>query len=167
LVDFGVGAVSEGDITLAESTGATIIAFHTKVPKTILNLAKNSKVKLKSYDVIYQLIEDLQKQMLKLLEPTIDEVITGEAEILKIFEIKGEKIAGVKVKTGEIKKNDLFHLKRGDEIVANPVIKTMKHGKEDIDRIGTKNEGGLTFKNKFDFQVGDILVAYKKTDDII
>ena len=167
LIDFGVGPVSEGDVALAESTGATIIAFGVKVPKAILNLAKTTGVRLKTYDVIYALIEDLQKQMLKLLEPTIDEVVTGEAEILKIFEIKGEKIAGVRVKTGEIKKNNLFHLKRGDEIVASPVIKTMKHGKEDIDRIGTKNEGGVTFKNKFDFREGDILVAYKKTDDII
>lgn len=167
LIDAGVGPVTEGDITLAESTGATIIAFHVKVPKKIVSLAKTTGVRLRAYDVIYQLIEDLQKQMLKLLEPTIDEVVTGEAEILKIFEIRGEKIAGVKVKTGEIKKNDLFHLKRGEEIIANPVIKTMKHGKEEIDRIGTKNEGGLTFKNKFDFQEGDILVAYKKVDDII
>ncbi len=164
LVDFGVGPVSEGDVTLAESTGATIVAFHVRVPKQIKNLAKTTGVRLKEYDVIYKLIEDLQKQMLKLMEPTIDEVVVGEAEILQIFEIKGEKIAGVKVKTGEIKKNDLFHLKRGDEIIANPVIKTMKHGKEAVDRIGTKNEGGLTFKNKFDFKEGDILVAYKKAD---
>ena len=165
LIDFGVGDVTESDITLAESTQATVIAFHLKIAKNIVNLAKNSQVKLKSYEVIYQLIEDLQKQMLHLLEPTIDEVELGKAEILQIFEMKGERIAGVRVKTGEIKKNDLFHLQRDDKIIANPVIKSMMHGKEIIERIGSKNEGGLTFKNKFNFQVGDTIVAYKKADD--
>ncbi len=165
LIDFGVGAVTESDITLAASTQATVISFHLKLPKNIINLAKNSQVKLKSYDIIYQLIEDLQKQMLHLLEPTIDEVELGRAEILQIFEMRGEKIAGVKVKTGEIKKNDLFHLQRDDKIIANPVIKSMMHGKEIINRVGTKNEAGLTFKNKFNFQVGDIITAYKKVTD--
>ena len=120
-------------------------------------------VKIKEYNIIYHLIEDLQQSMLKLMDATFDEVVTGEAEILQIFEMKGETIAGVRVKTGELKKTDLLHLKRGEEIIANPVLKTMKHGKDEIDRIGTKNEGGLTFKNKkLDFQIGDTIVAYKK-----
>ena len=100
--------------------------------------------------------------MLKLLEPTIDEVITGEAEILQVFEMRGERIAGIRVKTGELKKHDLFHLKRGEETVANPVIKSMMHGKQEIDKVTAKSECGLTFKNrKLDFAVGDLLVAYR------
>lgn len=166
LIDFGVGQVTESDLELAETSDARIIAFHTKVPKNIVALAKTAGVKIKQYDVIYQLIEDLQKQMLRLLEPGIDEVITGEAEILEIFEMRGERIAGIRVKTGEIKRNDLFHLKRGEETVANPVIKSMKHGKEDIAVIKTKNEAGVTFKNrKLDFKVGDTLVAYTEADE--
>jgi len=110
-------------------------------------------------------IEDLQKQMLKLMEPTIDEIITGEAEILQIFEMRGERIAGVRVKTGELKRHDLFHLKRGEGIVANPVVKSMMHGKDEVQLIKTKGEGGLTFKNKkLDFAVGDTIVAYKKEE---
>ncbi|MCA9370318.1 hypothetical protein KC686_04145, partial [Candidatus Woesebacteria bacterium] len=60
-----------------------------------------------------------------------------------------------------LKKNDRFHLKRDDDIIANPVVKTMMHGKQEIPEINAKNEGGLTFKNKkLDFQVGDTIVAY-------
>lgn len=166
LLDFGVGQVTEQDLEFAETSGARIIAFHTKVPKNILVLAKTAGVKIKQYDVIYQLIEDLQKQMLRLMEPGIDEVITGQAEIMAIFEMKGDRIAGVKVKTGEIKRHDLLHLKRGEEVVANPVIKTMKHGKEDVTVVKAKNEAGLTFKNrKLDFKVGDLLVAYTNSDE--
>jgi len=104
--------------------------------------------------------------MLKLIEPTIDEVVLGEAEIMQIFEMNGEKIAGSKVKTGEIKRTDLFHLKRGDEIIADPTVKNMMHGKEDITQVKVKAEFGMTFKNKkLDFQVGDIIVAYKVEDE--
>lgn len=162
LISSGVGPINETDLDMAESTKALIISFHQKVPRQIKNLALQRRIKIKEYDIIYHLIEDIQKQMLKILEPTIDEIVVGEAEILQVFEMKGEKIAGIKVKTGEIKLNDLLHLKRNEEIVANPVIKSMKHGKDDILVVKTKNEAGLTFKNKkIDFQVGDVILAYK------
>jgi translation initiation factor IF-2 len=166
LIASGVGPVTEHELELAETSNALVVAFNLKVARQIKNFAKTLGVKIKEYDIIYHLIEDLQKQMLKILEPTIDEVVTGEAEILEIFEIDKSKIAGVRVKTGEIKKSDLLHLKRGDEIIANPVVAQMKHGKESIDKVTAKSEAGLTFKNKrLDFQKGDILVAYKKEDD--
>ncbi|MFA6262597.1 MAG: translation initiation factor IF-2, partial [Bacteroidia bacterium] len=162
-----VGPVTEQDIELAQTTGSVIIAFHQKVSNKIKNMAKESGVRIRSYDVIYHLIEDLQKQMLKLMEPTIDEVVTGEGEIIQIFEMKGDRIAGVRVKTGEIKKNDLLHLKRGEENVANPVVKLMMHGKEEIQSIKAKNEAGFTFRNrKLDFQVGDTIIAYHTEIDV-
>ncbi len=166
VVASGVGQVTEKDIESAVTSGATIIAFHTKVSGKIKQIAKEAGVRLKSYDVIYKLIEDLQKQILKLIDATIDEVETGTAEILQIFEMKGLKIAGCKVKTGEIKKTDLLHLKRGDEIVADPVISSLMHGKDEIDSVKAKNEFGITFKSKkVDFQVGDTLVAYHLEED--
>lgn len=168
LLSSGVGEVTEQDLDIAESSGALIIAFQVAIPGKIKKLAKERKIRIKKYDIIYQLIEDLQKRMLKLLEPTIDEIITGEGEILQVFEIKGEKIAGIRVKTGEFTKNDHYHLKRDDEIIADPVLKSMQHGKEEVARITAKSEAGLTFKNKkLGFQVGDTLVAYKIEDDLI
>lgn len=166
LLESGVGQVTEGDVDLAQASDAMIIAFHIKVSKQLKQYAKDHGVRLKTYDVIYHLIEDLQKLMLKLMDSSIDEVVTGEAEVLQIFEMRGERIAGIKVKTGEIKKHDLLHMKRGDEVLFNPVIKSMMHGKQEIDIVKVKNECGLTFKNrKLDFQPGDILVAYKIADE--
>lgn len=166
LISSGVGEVTERDLDLAETSGALIIAFQSKIAGKIKRLAKERGIKIKQYDIIYQLIEDLQKQMLKLLEPTIDEKVVGEAEILEIFEINANKIAGVRVKTGEIKKNDRLHLLREGEIIANPVIRTMQHGKDEVDRVTAKSEAGITFKNKkLDFQVGDVLTAYTIEED--
>src|SRR5690606_3023396 len=139
----GVGPVTDRDISTAETTGAAIIAFHVQVPGRVKEQAKMARVPLRKYDVIYKLIEDLQKQMLKLLEPTIDEVVTGEAEILQLFEMRGDRIAGIRVKTGEIKKTDKLHLKRGDDIIADPSIKSMQSNRMETDSIKAKNEGGL------------------------
>lgn len=161
----GVGQVTESDIEMAATSGAKIIAFKIRIPGKIKQMAKDAGVKLKDYDVIYKLIEDMQKQILKLIEPTIDEVVIGEAEIMQIFDMKGMKIAGCRVKTGELKKTDSFHLKRGDQIVSDPQVASMMHGKEEITSVKNKSEFALTFKNKKqDFQVGDILVAYYEED---
>ncbi len=166
LLFFGVGEVTERDVDMAKASSALLITFHSKVSGKIKRMAKDEGIKLKSYDIIYKLIEDLQKQQLKLIEPTIDEVVHGEIEIMQIFEMKGERIAGCKVKTGELKKTDLLHLKRNDEIISNPKIKSMMHGKEEISSVKAKNEFGMTFASKKqDFQVGDILVAYTVQDE--
>lgn len=161
-----VGEVTENELELAQTSGATIIAFHLKTKGKIKRLAKDMKVKLKQYDIIYKLIEDLQKLQLKLMDATIDEVTTGEAEILQIFEMRGQTIAGCRVKTGVIKKNDLLHLMRDGEIIADPKIKSMMHGKDEIDEAKAKKEFGAVFSSKkLQFQVGDMLTAYVVEED--
>ena len=162
LLRSGVGEVTDDDVEFAKTTGAMILVFHTKVARSIEEKAKTLGVKLKQYDVIYKLLEDLQKQMLKLMEPSIDEVVLGEAEILQIFEMKGERIAGCRVITGEIAKGTLLHLKRGDQVVSDPEIKSMMHGKGEIQVAKVKGEFGMTFKRKKeDFQVGDHVISYR------
>jgi translation initiation factor IF-2 len=164
IVGSGVGAVNDTDLELARTSGARIISFQQKVEPRILGAGKDLGVKIKQYQVIYELIEDLQKKILKIMEPTIDEKVVGEAEILQIFEMKGMRIAGIKVRTGEIKKSDLLHLKRKGEIVTNPVINSMMRNKLETTAI-KDSEGAVTFKNKrLDFAVGDMLVAYIKED---
>lgn len=166
IISSGVGIVTESDVDLADTTGALIIGFHTKIPGKVKKYARQQEVKIKSYKIIYKLIEDLQKQMLKLIEPTIGETQTGEAEVLQIFEMKGRRIAGCKVVTGEIKKNDKLHLKRGDEILLNPIISSIQHGQDEVDKVTAKSECGITFrKKKLDFQVGDKIVAYVEEDE--
>ncbi|MBQ6438230.1 translation initiation factor IF-2 [bacterium] len=165
IIASSVGEVTDTDIEMAKTAGAKILCFQVKVSPHIVQNAKAEHVVIKSYDIIYELIEYIQKKMLKLLEPTIDEVVTGEATIQEIFEMKGLKIAGVKLTSGEIKKADKLHLKRNEQIIGEPVIASMMHGKQEVDHLKVGGEGGITFRNKrLDFQKGDTLVAYYVED---
>ena len=126
-------------------------------------LAQQMGVRVKQYEIIYHLIEDLEEQMLKLMDPHYGEVELGTAKIQEVFDFGKQKIAGIKVTTGEINYHDSLYLKRNDEVIAQPAVTTMQHGKDEVKTVKTKGEAGLAFKNKkLDFQKGDIIVAYKK-----
>jgi len=160
----GIGNVTEADVLLAESTGARILAFRVKVPAAVESLAELTKVKIKAYTIIYDMIEDVQKQVLKLIEPTIDEQELGVGDVIAVFDMKGERIAGCKVKTGEIARGQMYHLKRGGNTIADPKMKSMKTGKQDIESAKAGSECGIVFRAFSDVQIGDQIVAYKMKD---
>lgn len=164
IISKGVGEVTESNVLLADATQATVFAFNTDVSSSAEKLASIEKVSINTYNIIYKLFEDLEKQVLKILEPTIDEEIIGEAKIVEEFEIKGDKIAGCKVTSGEIKKSNPVHLKRGEEIIATTKIKSLKRGKEDIDSAKAKSECGMAFKPKIDFNKNDAIISYRKIE---
>ncbi len=163
LVAASVDPLSESDIELAEATDSVIVVFGQKVSSKIKHLAKLQEVFIKEYEVIYHLLDDLEEQMLKLMDPHYGEVELGRAEILQVFDYNNRKIAGIKLITGEMNRHDKLYLMRDDQIIARPAITSMKHGKDDVETIKAKSEAGLAFKNKkLDFKKGDIIVAYKK-----
>jgi translation initiation factor IF-2 len=163
LIRAEVGPLTESDLELAETSDAVVIVFGQPISSKMKRLAQQLEVIVKQYDIIYHLLEDLEEQMHKLMDPHYGEVDLGEAEILKVFDFGDQKVAGIRVKTGEINKHDTLYLKRDDEIIARPVITTMKHGKDEIETVKAKSEAGLSFKNKnLDFKKGDIITAYKK-----
>lgn len=163
LIRAEVGPLIESDLELAETSGSVVIVFGQKVSNKMKKMALQMEVIVKQYDVIYHLLEDLEEQMLKLMDPHYGEVELGKAEILKIFDFGNQKIAGVKVITGEINQHDKLYLERDDQIIGRPVIAAIKHGKDEVETVKAKSEAGLSFKNKsLDFQKGDIIIAYKK-----
>jgi len=155
------GEVNESDVLLASTTGAEIIGFRVKVPKRIEKLAETEKVKIKTYPLIYELLEAVEETVLKLLEPTIDEEILGQAKIVAEFEIKKQRIAGCQVLEGKIEKKAPLHLKRGDKIIGHCRIESMKQGKEDINQAKKGEEFGVLLKPPVDFKIGDVLVSYR------
>ncbi len=165
IISKSVGEVTESDVLLADTTKATIIAFNTKIASSAKRLAEIEKVKIRSYRIIYKLFEDLEKQVLKILEPTIDEEVVGEAEVIAVFEMKDEKIAGCKVKTGEIDKTLPIHIKRDDEIISDTKIKSLQREQEKIDKVKAGNECGITFKPRVDFRVKDVIISYRIIDE--
>ncbi len=162
VLDASVGPVLESDVLLAQSTKAEIINFSVSVAGPAKKIAEIEKVTISSFAIIYKLLEYLEDKMLKLMEPTIDEIELGQAEVMAMFEMKGDKIAGCKITSGEIAKNHLLHLIRDGKIVNNPKIRSLKHGKEDIPFARVGAECGIVFSSYIDFRVGDVLKSYKK-----
>ncbi len=161
LVGQSVGTINESDVLLAQSTGSRIVAFRVKVSSQAASLAEKEAVLIKSYQLIHELLDDIQQQILKLLEPTIDEQVLGEAAVLQAFTVKGGLIAGCQVISGKLSFNDQVHLMRGEQLVASSRIKSIYQGKESVDKAKRGEQYGIGLANKLEFQAKDKLVAFK------
>lgn len=161
IISSNVGPVTDSDIFLAQSASAQIYAFDLKTSPTVLNLAKAEGVTIKASSIIYEILEDIEKQVLKLLEPTIDETIVGEGTIIAEFKIDKVRIAGVKCTKGVIKKGDQIHIKRSD-IIKDTKVDNIRQAKIDVDTAKSGNEYGFTFKPYVDFKIGDVIISYIK-----
>jgi translation initiation factor IF-2 len=157
----GVGPVTDHDVFVASAAHAQIFAFNVNVPKFIKNLADNEKVPVVQSKIIYEIIENIQSQVLKLLDPTIEETILGEAKIIAEFKIDKVRIAGVQIIKGEFGKNDLIHLKHDEKITKDTKVEGIRVGKNVVEKIKS-GECGMTFKPYVDFKLNDVIIAYKK-----
>lgn len=165
VIDSGVGEINESDVLLAETTGAEIIAFNLKTSGEVKKLAITEKVKMSDYQVIYKLFEEIEEKAKKLIEPFAGEEILGRGEILKEFEIDKKRVAGCRVIEGEIKKTGKFHLQRGEELIGDCRIKSMRTGKEKIGEAKAGEEFGAIFSPSLDFEIGDMLISYRKVEE--
>lgn len=160
-VDTGVGPVTESDVLKAQAVDALILAFNVHVPKPAKRLAEIENVEIESYKIIYKLLEEIEKKLLKLIEPTIDEVETGQAVVQAVFSIRGDAIAGCKIKSGSLKKGDLVHVWREELSVHDATISSLKQGKVDLPEAESGSECGVIVTPQFDFKVGDVIKSYK------
>jgi len=163
LVSAGVGPVNDNDIVAAKTSHAELFAFNVPVSKTIKNLADNEKVKIFESKIIYEIIEDIQSQVLKMLDPTIEETTLGEGNIIAEFKIEKVRISGIKVTKGEISKGDSIHLLRDGKIIKNTQVEGIHQAKNIIDKAKAGIECGMTFRPYVDFKVGDVIIAYKNS----
>ena len=163
VISSGVGEISDSDILLADTTGSLLVGFQVKVSGGIKKLAEAEEVEVKNYQTIYELQEEIEERALKAMEPTIDEEVLGQAEIIAEFESKNQKIAGCRVSEGRITKKDQLHLKRGQEVLGETRIKSIKQGKENINRAEKGQELGIILDPALDFEIGDVLVSYRST----
>ncbi|RLC35535.1 translation initiation factor IF-2 [Candidatus Shapirobacteria bacterium] len=162
IISSGVGPITDNDIFLAKNASAQIFAFNLNAPKFIRNLAKNENIQIFESQIIYEIIEEVQGQVLKMLEPTIDENILGQAVIKAEFNINKVRIAGLSCTKGTLSKGDKIHLKRGDEIIKDSRIHGIKQAKQEVDKIKAGQECGMVFKPYIDFKISDVIIAYNK-----
>jgi translation initiation factor IF-2 len=162
LLHTGVGPVGESDVMLAQASKAIIIAFNTRADAKAVELAEREGVTIHYYDVIYHAIEEIRAMMEGMLEPLLNEVVVGEAEILQLFKSSSlGTIAGCQVRSGSVARNLSVRLKRNDEMVWKGEILSLYHLKDEVREVKNGMECGVRLRNFQDVQVGDILEVLK------
>ncbi len=157
-----IGMVTETDITLAKASNAVVIAFNVKPSKEAKKLAENENVKIENFNIIYELVDFIKKRMSGLLTPEINEEITGSAEVLDIFKVsKVGKVAGSKVLDGEIHQDSSARIIRDGTIIFNGKVGSIFREKNQVKQVNAGLECGISFKDFNDFQIKDIIEAYK------
>jgi translation initiation factor IF-2 len=158
----GVGGITESDMQLAASSKAPLIGFNVRPNKKAAEIAKRESVRLKYFDVIYHLTEDIAKEMAGELGPEIIETVVGRAEIKEVFKSgKRDKAAGLLVTEGYLKKGLHTRLTREDVIVSKTVIASLRRFKDDVDEIRAGLECGVVLLDTNDIAPGDTLEIFE------
>ena len=156
-----IGMITETDVTLAKASNAILIAFNVKPSKEAKKLAENEKIKIFSYNIIYEVLDYIKQRMSGLLSPDIEETTTGNAQILEIFKVSGAgKVAGCKITEGEITSNSDVRLIRDGTIIHTGKIGTIFKEKNQVKQVTNGQECGITIKEYMDFQKNDIIEAF-------
>ena len=159
-----IGMVTETDVTLAKASNAILIAFNVKPSKEAKKLAENEKIKISSYNIIYEVLDYVKKKMSGLLTPEVQETTTGSAQILEIFKVSGAgKVAGSKVVDGEILSTSSVRVIRDGSIIFTGKIASIFREKNQVKQVSNGQECGITLKDYMDFQKNDTIEAFNVT----
>lgn len=162
VVHAGVGPVTESDIMLASTCDGVVIGFRVKIEPQARKLAETEAIQVKTYEIIYDLIESLKLAMEGMLKPQIVEELIGRGEIKKVFDIKKVgKVAGVQLLEGKATRDSKVKVYRNGVLLFTDEIETLKHFKEDVSQVEAPQECGIKFKSRTDFQEGDELEFYQ------
>ncbi len=158
----GVGAITESDVALAQASGAPIIGFNVRPNAKARELIERQKVRLKYFDVIYHLTEEVAKEMAGIWGPERIEHVVGRAEVKEVFPAgKRDKAAGLLVLEGGIKKGLFARLTRSDVIVSKTVIASLRRFKDDVSEVRAGLECGVVLQDTNDIKAGDMLEVFE------
>jgi translation initiation factor IF-2 len=163
VIHSGSGSITESDVLLALASKGIIIGFNSRPEPGAQRLAEAEGISIRHYNVIYELVKDVDKALKGMLEPTYTEVIEGQAEILAVFDTgKKGRVAGVSVKEGKLRRDALARVIRKGESIHESRINSLRRFKDDVKEIATGFECGIKIEGFADFQVGDIIQSYKQ-----
>ncbi|XP_068217054.1 translation initiation factor IF-2, mitochondrial [Palaemon carinicauda] len=165
VLSYGVGMVTPSDVSMAATFQGTIYAFNVDVPKEVSKLAASEKVAIKSNNIIYRLIEDLQEEISDNLPPKDVEEVLGEANVLAEFIVtEGKKkcpVAGCRCTKGILKKDEKYRVIRRGEVIHEGELESMRHLKSEVKSVAKEKECGLMFEDQeVRFEIGDTIVCY-------
>jgi translation initiation factor IF-2 len=155
------GKISEHDVMLASTSEAIIIGFNTQAETAARRYADTEGVSIRSYNIIYRLIEDIDKALRGLLDPELKEIIVGRAKVLAVFSASRiGKAAGCRVVEGELRRNAKVRILRGEESIYEGEFASLKRHQEDVREVRDGFECGLGMKGFNDFEEGDTIECY-------
>ena len=161
IIRASVGAITESDIVLAQASNAIIIGFNVRGSGKVMDLAKEYGVSIRTYDIIYKVVEEMEAAMKGMLEPEYEEVITGNLEIRQIYKFsKVGLIAGCHVTNGTIKMGENARLIRDGIVVYQGKIKSLQRGKDNAKEVSKGMDCGLTLENCQDYKENDQIEVY-------
>lgn len=157
-----VGGITESDIVLASASNAIVIGFNVRASGKTVDTAKEYGITIKTYDIIYKAVEEMEAAMKGMLEPVYEEKVTGTLEIRQIFKFsKVGLIAGCHVTSGIVKNNQKARILRDDVVVYNGSVKTLQHEKDQVKEVKKDMDCGITLENCQDYKENDIIEIYE------
>lgn len=161
IVSKGLGIISESDVLKAEATGAQIFGFHVKPLSNVSDLARDKKVQVKTYEVIYHLIEDIEQQIMDLQIKEAVKKLVGKLEVIKIFRKESHNmILGGRVTEGHLVPTEIVIVVRGGEAIATGKVMRLECSRQIIEKVAAGQECGLNFEGKAVVENGDVLEFY-------
>jgi len=160
VIHTGAGTVSETDVMLATASRAIIVGFNVKIEPGAKRISEQEHVDIRSYQIIYELIEDIEKAVKGLMTPVTVEVIDGHAEVRAVFRVRGGRAAGCMCTDGSIKRNSLARLLRKGEMIHESRVSSLKRFKEDVREVNQGLECGVGIERFDKFEEGDVIEAF-------
>ena len=162
IVHSGAGAITETDVSLAETSGAAMIGFNVRANPQARAAAEAAGIEIRYYNIIYSLVDDVKAAMSGLLSPERRETFIGNAEVLEIFDItKVGKIAGCRVTEGKVERGAGVRLIRDNVVIHEGTLKTLKRFKDEVAEVPGGQECGMAFQNYEDMRVGDVIECFR------
>ena len=157
----GVGGITESDIQLAATSNATVLGFNVRPDRRVREFAESEGVEIRTYEVIYKLLEDIEAAMIGMLEPEYEEVVTGDAEVREIFRVpRIGAIAGCYVLNGHITRNSQVRFIREGTIIWKGTVNSLRRFKEDVKDVAAGFECGIGLSDFQDLKPGDIIETF-------
>ncbi|WP_460272994.1 translation initiation factor IF-2 [Celeribacter sp. ULVN23_4] len=165
VLHYGVGAITETDIGLAEASGAPVIGFNVRANAPARNAANQKGVEIRYYSVIYDLVDDVKAAASGLLSAEIRENFIGYAKIMEVFKVSGVgKVAGCLVTEGVARRSAGVRLLRDDVVIHEGTLKTLKRFKDEVKEVISGQECGMAFENYDDIRPNDVIEIFEREE---
>ena len=164
IIHSAVGGITENDVMLAHTSKGIVIGFNVRPDSNAAAKAKQLGVDVRTYSIVYEMVDEIRKAMTGLLTPQVVEKVTGSAEVRNIFSIPKGVIAGCIVKQGKVQRSNMLRLVREGKIIYEGKVGSLKRFKDDAKEVAEGFECGIGIENFNDIKVGDTIESFMKEE---